>query len=655
MRKLTIILYLMIFLAGITTAKEKPGFLKYSDDQWVDSLMNKLTLDQKIGQLFMIQSYSNNKNQKTEELIKQIIQFQVGGVIFMQGGPTTQSRICNSFQDASNVPLIVAIDGETGLGFRLDSTLNYPVQMALGAIADDSLIYRMGYEIGEQCRRLGINMNMAPVCDININPANPVINYRSFGEDKIQVARKSWLYASGMQDAGVLATAKHFPGHGDTQTDSHLRLPVINRTKSGLDSLELFPFAYLINKGIGAVMTGHLQVPALEPNAKVPASLSSKIIKNKLKRDLGFEGLVITDAMNMSGVGKASSGELVVRALKAGNDMVEIVPNLERAILAVKLAVKSGVITKDEIDLKCRKILAIKKWLGLDQQKLIESNNLVSDINQNKYLLTKRRLYEKSLTVIENKNNILPIQRLDTLKIASLAIGSEQITPFQKMLSNYAQVDHFNISKNPSGAEIAELLKQLKSYNLILTSIHGMGLYPSRHFGITDQQINLTEELDSLRTVFAFFGNPYALPNFPQIKKAQSVVVAYQDDKDAEELAAQLIFGAIDANGKLPVTVKDFYPIRSGIDIKNIQRLKYTLPEEVNINSGYLQHLIDSIAGQGIEAKAFPGCQVLIAKEGKVILTQLAAISLKNKKNWIEIQFFRGKTGDISCYYHVNC
>lgn len=622
MRKLTILLYLVFFLAGTTSAKENPKFLKYSNDQWVDSLMNKLTLDQKIGQLFMIQAYSNNKNQKTEELIKQIIQFQIGGVIFMQGGPLTQAKICNSFQKASNVPLLVAIDGETGLGFRLDSTLNYPVQMALGAMTEDTLIYRMGFEIGEQCRRLGIHMNMAPVSDINTNPANPVINYRSFGEDKMQVAQKSYLYASGMQDAGVLATAKHFPGHGDTQTDSHFRLPVINQSKRELDTLELFPFSYLINKGIGAVMTGHLQVPALEPNGKIPASLSSKIIKNKLKRDLGFEGLVITDAMNMSGVGKTSSGDLVVRALKAGNDMVEIVPNLERAILAVKLAVKSGVITKDEIDSKCRKILAVKKWLGLDRQKLTETRNLHSDLNQNKYLLTKRQLFEKSLTVIENKNNILPIQRLDTLKIASLAIGSEQIVPFQKMLDNYTLVDHFNLSKNPSEAEITKLLNQLKPYNLIISSVHGMGLYPARRYGINDQQIRITERLDAKHTIFAFFGNPYALANFPQIKNAQSVIVAYQDDKEVEELAAQLIFGATDANGKLPVTVNGFYPIQSGIDIKNIQRLKYTLPEEVKINSGYLSHLIDSIAGLGIEKKAFSGCQVLIAKEGKVIFNK---------------------------------
>ena len=619
MRTLQILIYLLIFATGFTSAKENPKLLKYSNDQWVDSLMKNMTVDQKIGQLFMIQAYSNHKHQQPEELIKQINQFQVGGVIFMQGNPGTQSEICNSFQQASKVPLLIAIDGETGLGFRLDSTINYPVQMALGAIIDDSLIYRMGFEIGKQCRRLGIHMNMAPVCDINNNPSNPVINYRSFGEDKMQVARKSWLYASGMQDAGVLATAKHFPGHGDTETDSHLRLPVIKQTKSELDSLELFPFSYLIDNGIGAVMTGHLQVPALEPNTRVPATLSSKIIKNKLKKDLGFDGLIITDAMNMTGVGKVSSSDLVVRALKAGNDMVEIVPNLERAIAAVKLAINSGEITKDDLDIKCRKILAVKKWLALDQLKPIENKNIETDLNVSKYLLTKRQLFEKSLTVLENKNNLLPIQRLDTLKIASLAIGSAQTVPFQEMLSNYSQIDHFNVSKTPSEEEITKLLSQLKSYNLIITSVHGMGLYPSKRFGITDQQISLVGKLSNQHTIFVFFGNPYALQYFPQIKNAQSLIVAYQDDKEAEELAAQLIFGAIDANGKLPVTVKDLYPAQSGIDITNIKRLKYTIPEEVKIDSKYLRHLIDSIAELGIEKKAFPGCQVLIAKEGKVI------------------------------------
>jgi len=616
-----LIFSILILVSGYCSAQKAPPFLKESNDPWVDSIMNKLNLDQKIGQLFMIQAYSNTKHQKTDELIKLIDQFQVGGIIFMQGSPVNQANISNKLQQASKIPLLVAIDAETGLGFRLDSTLNYPTQMAMGAILNDSLIYRMGFEIGEQCRMLGIHMNMAPVCDINVNPDNPIINHRSFGEDKFQVACKSWLYASGMQDAGVLATAKHFPGHGDTHTDSHYDMPVIQQTKSQLDSLELFPFSYLINKGIGAVMTGHLHVPALDANVRIPATLSTKIINLKLKKDLGFKGLIITDAMNMKGVSNLySSAESSVKALKAGNDMIEIVPRLDKAIAAVKQAVENGELSVNEIDEKCRKILTIKKWLGLDNQKLVETKNLQNKLNSNRFLLTKRLLQEQSMTVLLNKQNIVPLQKLDTLKIASLSIGSDQLVPFQNMLENYTQIDHFNIGKIPMEQEINSLLTQLIPYNLIIVGIHGMGLYPNRRFGISDQQISLIEKLKDRNTIICFFGNPYSMQFFPEIQNTRSLIVAYQDDKDAQEMAAQLIFGATDANGKLPVTVNNLFPINSGINIKSIKRLKYTLPEEVKINSEYLQNLIDSIAYRGIEGKAFPGCQVLIAKEGKVIM-----------------------------------
>lgn len=621
MKRLIIILLLLIFISGVSSAQQNPPFINNTSDPWVDSLMNKLTIDQKIGQLFMIQAYSNLKNTHTEELIKLINHFQVGGVIFMQGGPVAQAKISNTLQKASNVPLLVAIDGETGLGFRLDSTISYPVQMALGAITNDSLIYQMGYEIGQQCRMLGIHMNMAPVSDINTTGENPIINYRSFGEDKKQVARKSWLYAKGLQDAHVLATAKHFPGHGDTQTDSHVGLPVIRQTKSQLDSLELYPFSYLIKKGIGAVMTGHLNVPALDKTTKMPASLSSKIVNGKLKKELGFKGLVITDAMNMKGVANQySSAQSVVKALKAGNDMVEIVPRLDKAVAAVLLSVASGELTLQQIEEKCRKVLLVKRWLGLNKTKLVNTNNLVEKLNKNQYLLTKRLLQEQSMTVLRNQNNILPLQRLDTLRIASLSIGCEQIAPFQKMLDNYTQVDNYCLAKTASDTDIVNLLDQLKSYNLIVVGVHNMGLYPFRRFGVTNQQINIIERLKGQRTITCFFGNPYALQYFPALNSTQSLIVAYQDDKDAQELAAELIFGATNASGKLPVKLKDQYSIRSGIDVQNIKRLKYTLPEEVKINSFFLQHKIDSIANYGIEHKAFPGCQVLIAKNGKVIM-----------------------------------
>ena len=618
---ITLFILLSVYL-GFSAVKVDPNFLKYAGDSWVDSMMIKLTLDQKIGQLFMIQAYSNKKPEQTEELLELINMFQVGGVIFMQGSPVAQAKICNLLQQASNIPLLVAIDAENGLGFRLDSTIKYPVQLALGAITSDTLIYQMGYEIGQQCRLLGIHMNMAPVSDINMNPENPVINVRSFGENRLQVARKSWLYASGMQAAGILATAKHFPGHGDTQTDSHLDLPVVTQTKKELDSLELFPFSYLISRGIGAIMTGHLQVPALESDSKIPASLSSKIITKKLKNEMGFNGLVITDAMNMKGVSNQfSSAESSVKALKAGNDMIEIVPRLDRAIEAVKKAVASGELTEAEINEKCRKILMVKKWMELDRQKLIDLNNLTQKLNENKYYLTKKLLQEQSLTVLRNQQNILPLKQLDTLKIASLLIGSEQTDPFQKMLGNYAALDHFNISKTPSETEINNLLNQLNRYNLLIVGIKGMGMYPSKRFGISDQQISIMEKLRNRNVVVCFFGNPYALPQFKSFPDAMSLIVGYQDDQYTEELAAQLIFGATNANGKLPVSV-DQFPVFSGIEIKSIQRLKYTLPEEVNINSVDLFSPLDSLAELGIREQAFPGCQLLVAKEGKVILNK---------------------------------
>ncbi|MGE5394209.1 MAG: glycoside hydrolase family 3 N-terminal domain-containing protein [Candidatus Saccharibacteria bacterium] len=621
MKRLTIILLLLILISGVSSAQQNPPFINNTSDPWVDSLMNKMTIDQKIGQLFMIQAYSNLKNTHTDDLIKLINHFQVGGVIFMQGGPVAQAKISNTLQRASNVPLLVAIDGETGLGFRLDSTISYPVQMALGAITNDSLIYQMGYEIGQQCRLVGIHMNMAPVCDVNTLDNNPIINFRSFGEDKKQVARKSWLYAKGMQDAHVLATAKHFPGHGDTQTDSHIGLPVIRQTKSQLDSLELYPFSYLIKKGIGAVMTGHLNVPALDKTTKIPASLSSKIVNGKLKKELGFNGLIITDAMNMKGVANQyTSAQSVVKALKAGNDMVEIVPRLDKAVAAVLLSVASGELSLQQIEEKCRKVLLVKRWLGLNKSKLVDTNNLVEKLNKNQYLLTKRLLQEQSMTVLRNQQNILPLQRLDTLRIASLSIGCDQEAPFQKMLANYTQVDNYYISKTASDTDVVKLTDLLKSYNLVVVGVHNMGLYPFRRFGISDQQINIIEKLKNQKTITCFFGNPYALPNFPAINSTQSLIVAYQDDKDAQELAAQLIFGATNATGKLPVKVKDQYPLRSGIDLQNIKRLKYTLPEEVKISSSFLQYKIDSIANYGIEHKAFPGCQILIAKNGKVIM-----------------------------------
>lgn len=619
MKQLLPIISIFFFLISFASARQKPDFLQHAQDRWVDSLMNTLTINQKIGQLFMIQVYPAKNEQLVDEVLEKIKQYEVGGVLFMKGGPLSQAKVCNRLQNASHLPLLVAIDGETGLGFRLDSTMNYPNQQALGAVQNDTLIYQMGYEIGQQCRMAGVNMNMAPVADINLTPDNPIISFRSFGEDRHLVALNAWLYAKGMQDAGVLAVAKHFPGHGNTDIDSHLGLPVISGSKSELDSIELYPFSFLADNGIGAIMTAHLKVPALDPSSTLPASLSSRIVTQKLKKELGFDGLVITDALNMKGVSNHfSSAESTVKALKAGNDMIETVPRLDKAVNAVIKAVASGEISVEEINEKCRKILAIKKWIGLDKQRLVDTAGLFKKLNEKHFLLTKRLLEEQSLTVLRNQKNLLPLQNLDTLKIASLVIGTDSISPFQQMLSNYTNVDHFNVSKNPTDTIINQILAQLSDYNLLIVGIQNMSLYPRRQFDITDQEIKLVSKLKKENTITCFFGNPYALSYFPDLSQSAGLIVSYQDDPNVQELTAQLIFGATDATGKLPVTVANRFPLHSGIDIHSIGRLKYTLPEEVGINSNVLESKLDSLAELAISKHAFPGCQVLVAKDGKV-------------------------------------
>lgn len=621
-KKITIPILLIICNSFLAAGQRQP-FFKDQNNHWVDSIMNKLSLEEKIAQLFMIQAYSNKNADYNESLLKTVEEKRVGGIIFMQGSPTNQAQLSNSLQSKSRIPLLMAIDAENGLSFRLDSTINYPNMISLGAIEDDTLIYKMGLEIGKQLRLLGLNMNLAPVSDININPENPVISYRSFGEDKIKVAKKAWLYAQGMQDAGVIATAKHFPGHGDTKLDSHFSLPIINKTKNQLDSTEFYPFKYLINKGISAIMTGHLHLSAYDNKLKLPATLSYNITTRKLKEELGFRGLIITDAMNMKGLGNSNkSGENAVMALKAGNDIIEIIPKLDDALKAVKNAVNSGNLSIAEIDEKCRKILLAKYWISLQHKNENKTNNIQQTLNENNFKLTQSLLFEKSLTVLKNQNDIIPLKELDKLKIASVTFGEDEKNPFQVMLAKYTEIANYTINSNTSNEESLQILAQLSRYNLVIFGITETKLWPSRRYGITDQQIFISEKLidSGQKIIAAYFGNPYSLKFFPSINKAESLIISYQDDKIVQELTAQLIFGAIGANGKLPVSISTEYPLNSGLEINPIGRLKYTIPEESGINSKYLNFKIDSLVQLGISKKAFPGCQVLISVNGKIIL-----------------------------------
>ena len=349
----------------MTTQPVDPPFLQYMNHPWVDSVLNTLSTEQQIAQCIWVAGWSDRDVSHEVEMSDIIRKYGVGGIIFFQGTAEKQAELTNYYQKISKVPLLISMDAEWGIGMRLGNVEKYPYQMTLGAIKNDSLIYQFGKAVASQFKRMGMNINLAPVADININPRNPVINYRSFGENRDKVALKTIEYMKGMQDNGVIATGKHFPGHGDTNIDSHLDLPVIAHSRLRLDSIELYPFRKLINEGAGSIMTAHLNLPSLDSTSGLPSTLSPVIIKDLLRNQLGFKGLIITDAMNMKGVTKSfKPGEADAKALEAGNDVIEFVTDVEAAIKETKSYILSKKLTNEDIALKCRKILALSIGRG---------------------------------------------------------------------------------------------------------------------------------------------------------------------------------------------------------------------------------------------------------------------------------------------------
>ncbi len=611
----------LVFHLNISAQKKAPDFLQYQNSKWVDSVMQTLSPRERIAQLFMLPAYSNKDEQHVQEVLDLIKKQKIGGVIFMQGNPEDQLKIMNRLQEASKVPLIGAIDAEWGLGMRLQNTINFPYQMALGAIQEEGLIYEMGAEIAREIKRTGLHINFAPVVDVNNNPNNPVINYRSFGEDKRNVVKKSLAYMKGMQDQHLLTTAKHFPGHGDTDTDSHLALPVINHSLKRLDSIEIFPFKELIDAGIGGVMVAHLDIPALD-STDTPSTLSKPIITGILKEKLGFKGLIVTDAMNMKGVTEGNEPGVVDKeAVLAGNDLIEFTEDVPRAIEEIQKAIKQGLITQKDIDEKCRKILAVKQWCGLDNYKELSPKNIEKDLNTPQAKLLKRKLAKASMTVLTNSNDLLPLLRLDTLNIASISIGDNIKTDFQKNLDLYTNVANFQLSREASQSDINELKEDLKDYNLLIVGLHDFSIRPGNILRLSDEVKSFISEIAvNRKTVFSIFKNPYVLNKIENIEKATAIVETYQDSPLTEDLAAQLIFGGIDAHGKLPVSIGDKFSSGFGLDVKGGIRFEYTLPEAVGMDSEILNKNIDSLMKVAMDAKkAIPGGQVLVARKGKVV------------------------------------
>lgn len=610
----------MIFLTLCFTfaqGQQLPPYLQSAKARiWADSLLGVMTPEQKVGQLFMISAYSNKDEAHAQEIENYIKQYQIGGLIFMQGNPESQLMLTNRFQAISPLPLMMGIDGEWGLSMRLQNTIQYQKQIMLGAITNDSLIYDMGREFARQMKRLGIHVNFAPDIDVNVNPANPVINDRSFGENIYNVTRKGNLYMRGMQDGGLLACGKHFPGHGDTDVDSHYDLPVIEHGIKRLDSIELYPFKAMVNEGIGSLMVSHLHIPSLDPKPNMPATLSPKIVQAIIRDQMQYQGLIFTDAMNMKGVAKFfPSGKAEVMALLAGNDIMLFPDNVKAAIDGVLSAMKDSTLSQELIDDKVRRILMAKYWMGLSTYKPISPENLMKDINSVEAQFLKEKIAAAAITALSNRDNLLPIEDFTGKKIASLTIGMNGATPFTNMLDKYRSIDHFYIDKESSPAEFEAMSEQLKSYDIAIIAVQNMSRFATKKFGLTENSVQFLQKIkDRTGVLIVVFGNPYSLE---RIKKSPNLLLAYNDDEETQSFAAQIIFGGRSAIGRLPVSTGG-YKYAAGFNTLSGIRLRYANPLELGIPATAFDK-IDKIAKEAIDMGATPGCQVLVAKDGAVI------------------------------------
>ncbi|MAO34869.1 MAG: serine hydrolase [Zunongwangia sp.] len=620
---LTKLVLTLIVFCGIqlnSYAQQQPEFLEYTNSKWVDSIMQDLTPNERIAQLIMVAAYSNRDLKHKEAILKLIKEQKIGGLIFFQGTAKKQVQLMNDYQLVSKVPLLGAIDAEWGLGMRLDNTISFPYQMALGAIQNDTLLYKMGEEVARQVKRTGLHMNFAPVVDVNNNPNNPVINYRSFGENKEKVAEKGIAYMRGMQDQKILTTAKHFPGHGDTDTDSHKALPQINHPFTRLDSLEMYPFKKLIDAGIGGVMVAHLNIPALDSSG-VPSTLSKKIISGILKEKLGFKGLIVTDAMNMKGVTTGNEpGVVDKKAIIAGNDLLEFTEDVPKAIAEIRKAIDQGIISQAAIDEKCRKVLAVKQWVGLNHYEPLKTANIDKELNNSYAEYIQQKLVEKSLTVLKNEQELIPLRRLDTLKIASISIGADRRTAFQENLSWYTKIDHFQLKDKATASQISAVKEKLKDYNVVIAGLHDHSKYPRNVIRYSDAVLKFIAEIaQNEHTIFSVFKNPYTLNKMDNIEDAAVLIEAYQDSELSEQKVAQLIFGGFKADGKLPVSVGKKFKAGDGLETSEKIRFAYTTPQDAGMNADFLASGIDSLMQQAMDAKAIPGGVVLVAKDEKIV------------------------------------
>ncbi|MCF6128837.1 serine hydrolase [Flavobacterium sp. AS60] len=593
----------------------KKNFFPETDKEtrWVDSIYNQMSFDEKVGQLFMVAAYSNKDAAHVADVEKLVTENKVGGLIFFQGGPMRQARLTNKYQSLAKVPLFIGIDAEWGLSMRIDSTFRYPFNMTLGAIKDLKLVEKVGASMAKESKRMGIHFNFAPVLDINTNPKNPIIGYRSFGENKVSVTEHAIALMNGAQAEGVFSTGKHFPGHGDTATDSHSTLPVVNASLDHLDKVELYPYKRMFDEGLVSVMVAHLNVPSLEPRTGYPTSVSYDVVTKLLKKELGFDGLIFTDALNMKGAANfRKPGDIDLEAFLAGNDILLFAENVPLAVEKICVAYQDSLISDERLAQSVKKILRYKFKAGLNNYKPIEGINLYNDLNPKSNETLQYELFENAVTVVKNDGNILPIRNLNQ-KIAYVKLGDDTNSSFVTTLKKYTNVTEV------SETNIDSLMAKLTDYETVVIGYHKSHKSWWKSPELTVPELQVIDSIASKKKVILdCFAKPYSLSRILNFDEIPGVIVSYQNGNIAQEVSAELIFGAIDAKGLLPVSINTSLKAGDGITTQKLNRLGFATPESVGMSSEKLKH-IETYAQKAIDNKMTPGVQILVARKGKVI------------------------------------
>ena len=581
--------------------------------QWVDSVFSRMSLHEKVGQLLVpkVMAEETKENKKAiKELVKKD---KVGGLLFGVGTSEEQAILTNLAQSNAKVPLMITFDGEWGPAMRLKDVPSFPRNAALGCIADNGLIEAYGREVARQLRELGVVVNFAPVVDVNTNPLNPVIHVRSFGENPQQVAEKAVAYGRGLEAGGVLSVAKHFPGHGDTDSDSHKVLPVVWGDRHRLDSIELYPFKAMAGAGLGGVMVAHLQVPAIEPDSVLPSSLSHRVITGLLKEELGFEGLVFTDALDMKGVTGVSG--YYTKAVLAGNDMLLVQFSAKEALNELVGAVRSGELPEALINEKCRKVLTYKYLLGLrGKQRKLQISGLSHRVNTEEACDLASRLRKASVTVLNNYFDVLPLATGRT-KIAVLSMGGQEAedSAFVSAMQQQGVADVYRLPWNADGNVRAKVREALMGYNRVVVSLAGFTY-------INDDNVAFLANLNlPAAMVYACFTSyrPLSLLT-PALEKASAVVLAHSAESDVQAHVAQVLFGKARANGRLSMSIGRLFPAGTGCDIVPGMKAGALVPDDYGMKSYVLQR-IDQVALKGLQAGAYPGCRILVLKDGHTV------------------------------------